>query len=193
MNSRLPKTNIPSIFHHNVTTYDNRDRIQQEFVKSSANLLLQNMNKCNYIFLSNSKWSDYKTLLEDLYDACNLCVENMQLKSNKEIDRQNQSKEEINEKRLRKYKIVEGKKDDTIQAIYQPLYLKLLDNKPYEFLIVTPDDIDKWTDSKIKNDETKDASRKRRQRFRDNMIFSKIAYTSYLWYMGTDSSSSIII
>ena len=108
------------------------------------------MNKCNYIFLSNSKWSDYKTSLEDLYDACNLCVENMQLKSNKEIDRQNQSKEEINEKRLRKYKIVEGKKDDTIQAIYQPLYLKLLDNKPYEFLIVTPDNIDKWTGSKIK-------------------------------------------
>ena len=64
LNSRLAKTKIPSIFHHNITTYENRDRIQQDFVKSSANLLLQNMNKCNYIFLSNSKWSDYKTSLE---------------------------------------------------------------------------------------------------------------------------------
>ena len=49
---RIPKSKIPTIFHHNITTYENRTRIGQDFIRNSANSLLQNMNLCNLLFLS---------------------------------------------------------------------------------------------------------------------------------------------
>ena len=193
LHHRIPKNKIPKVFHHNITKYQNRTRIGQQFIRNSANSLLQSMNICNLLFLSNTKWAEFQALLEELYDLCNSCIEDMQHRSKLEKERQNKPKEEVNENRLQRYEVVMGKKDCKISSMYETLYSKLSSIEYYKHIIVSPDDIDKWMSNKIKPDESNVAKRKRRQRFRDNMIFPNLSYASYLWHMGTNLSSSIIL
>ena len=64
---RVAKKYIPTIFNHNITSCDKKDRISQEYINHSALLLLNIMNKYQHSFLSNPQWLSYNNLLQKLY------------------------------------------------------------------------------------------------------------------------------
>ena len=190
---KLPKRKIPRMFIHNIKSYDNRDRITQQFVIQSANALLNSMNKCHHSFLSNSIWNKYHASLESLYDICLCCTEDMKQHSKYIRNQHDSSKNELNKKRLQKYRTVEAQKMTKMKVIYNGLYEKLKVLDFYEYTIITTQDIDTNYSKEKLEKESLECSRKRRQRFRDEMIFPNISYSFYLWQMGASSSTAMIV
>ena len=161
----MGRRKLPEIFQHNLVSFEKRDRISQNFVSTSANLLLSAMNKGNASFLKNYSWSSYNYWLEDLHTDAQSCRTVMKDNSSKQISRQNTSKSQMNNSRLKEYTTVTGKSGNRICSIYNILFQKLQKMKFYEYLIITADDIDEWCSDRISDDETTQTAYKKRQRF----------------------------
>jgi len=79
------------------------------------------------------------------------------------------------------------------KEIYKSLYKKLKELDFYEYTIITTNDIDSNYSQEKLEKESPETSRKRRQRFRDEMIFTNLSYSFYLWQMGASSSTAMIL
>ena len=82
IDNQIAKSFIPTVFHHNIKTYDGRKRISNKFLTASAAQLLDAMNK-SFDFLSTNKWKGYHTYSSHLYDTTLLCV--VSYKCDKEV------------------------------------------------------------------------------------------------------------
>ena len=96
------------------------------------------------------------------------------------ISREKASRNKINEERLKNYNTVLGGKSKPIPSIYHPLFEKLKKINFYQYIIISPEDIEKWYGSKISSNESANASNTRRGRFKKNMVFPNLSYSFYL-------------
>ena len=63
----------------------------------------------------------------------------------------------------------------------------------YKYLIITAEDVDEWCSDKISTNESFEAGRQRRQRYRKKIMFLGISCSFYMWYMGTKIVSYVIL
>ena len=95
--------------------------------------------------------------------------------------RQKALKKQVDKNRLKAQNTILGKRDEKICSTYNLLFQRLRKINYYEYLTITAEDVNEWCSDKILSNETAAASRKRRQQFRENMIFPCISYYFNLW------------
>ena len=100
---------------------------------------------------------------------------------------------EYNEERIKNCNTVLGTKSKLVPSMYHPLFEKLQNLKFYQYIIISPDDIDKCYGNNISLNESADARSKRRGRFRKNMVFPNLSYSFYSWYMGNNRAMYMVL
>ena len=182
IDNQIAKSFIPTVFHHNIKTYDGRKRISNKFLTASAAQLLDAMNK-SFDFLSTNKWKGYHTYLSHLYDTTLLCVEKMKVKSNnRNVDHYMDGKLDDG-KQLNSYKTVEAIVSHQTGTQYLPLLEKLDHKEDYEFIFVTCEDIDNWHPSPSVG-ESLGTKRQRHHQFRIKLQFHDTSISTFNWLVG---------
>jgi hypothetical protein len=165
---RVAKHKIPSRFHHSLVRHQARDRTSQVRLKELRGSFMNAIVEAQ-CFLKTQRWKSFDEDVKTLMLALDEKITEMEKNSRRKLEFHKHSDDGLGD-RLSDVFLSDGSAF-AIEPRYAPLMALLQKSGYYNHILVEVNDIDKWHPPSASN-ETLQAARKRRQRFRDEILFN---------------------